>query len=323
VVKTTETVVEDRSLPNSTYRPIGVYAEDEVGLGPRLTLSGGARLDVIEVNSETTFKTYLPVTDQVLWPATNDRDLSWSAQARLIGVMAPGWQAYANVARSFRSPGLEERYLYVDLGNLVKVGDPKLNSESGRYAEVGLSLTTGCVLWKAQAFRNRIDNLVIDVPATFEGRAALQKTNAGSALFLGAESELSVSPWPWLLLSGDLAWVRGRDQKADQNLPGIAPLNGHLAVQLGRLERAWGRAELEFAGKQDRVAPGESPTDGHQAMNLSGGYDGLRWGGRQHRLTVGLRNALDAHCRDHLATSRGFDLTAPGRSLHLTWTVEI
>ncbi|MFA6111546.1 MAG: TonB-dependent receptor [Candidatus Latescibacterota bacterium] len=323
VVKTTETVVEDRSFPNSTYRPIGIYAEDEVAIEPRLTLSGGARVDVIEVSSATTYRTYLPVTDQVLWPATDDRDLSWSAQARLTAILAPGWQAYANLARSFRSPGIEERYLYVDLGNLVKVGDPRLNSESGRYAEIGLSLTTDRVLWKAQAFRNRIDDLVIDVPATFEGRAALQKTNAGSALFVGAESELSVSPRPGLLLSGDLAYVRGRDEKADRNLPGIAPLNGHLTAQVGRPEGTWGRAELELAGKQDRVAPGESPTDGHRTVNLSAGYGGLRWGGMQHRFTVGLRNALDAHYRDHLATSRGFDLTAPGRSLHTAWTVEM
>jgi hypothetical protein len=48
----------------------------------------------------------------------------------------------------------------------------------------------------------------------------------------------------------------------------------------------------------------------------------LATGALRHRLIVGLKNALDAAYRDHLATSRGFPLDAPGRSLFLNWSVE-
>lgn len=322
VTRATQTVVVDRSLPNSTFRPIGVYAEDEVALSPGWTWTGGARLDVINVNSHLTYLTYEPVTTKVLWPAEHDRDLSWCAQSRLTRTLRPGVQVYANLASSFRSPGLEERFLYVDLGNLVRIGDPRLNSERGRYAELGTSLTRGRWLAKAQLFRNRITDMVIEKPDTLDGRPALRKANAGTALLRGGEAQLDWAPARNLLLSGDVSYVRGRDTGKDQDLPGIAPLAGHASLQVGRAAAWWGRAGLELAGRQDHVAPGEAATAGHHALDLSMGHGGWRWAGHSQRLTLGVRNALDARYHDHLATSRGFDLTAPGRSLYAVWASE-
>jgi hemoglobin/transferrin/lactoferrin receptor protein len=323
LVETVESRTEDRSLPSSVYRPIGLYAEDEFHPCAAMTLDLGARIDLIHIDSEKTYKSYVPLTDEVLWTASSDRDLSWSAQSRATFALVPGWNAHANLCKSFRSPGLEERYLYVDLGDLVRIGDPGLDSEDGFFLETGISARTSRLLWNAQAFLNRIKNLVVERSAAFEGRRALEKANAGVALFAGFESDLSFSVSQSLLAAADLAYVRGRDEKKHEDLPAIEPLNGRLSIRAGGYQRLWGGAELEFSARQGKVAPGESPTDGHYTLNLSVGYGGLRTGGFHHRLAAGLKNALDADYRDHLTTSRGFALKAPGRNVYASWSTEL
>jgi hemoglobin/transferrin/lactoferrin receptor protein len=321
LIKTIESISADRPLPESTYTPFGLYAEDEFHPMQTLTINAGARIDLIRVENERTFRTYTPPTDQILWEATDDTDLSWSAQLRLTYAMTPTLNAYFNLARSFRSPGLEERYLYVDLGSLVRIGDPALDSESGAFFESGASLQTDRLLLNGQLFYNRIKNLVIETPSTFEGRNALLKTNAGDALFIGFESDLAFTLHPRLLLAADIAYVRGTDEKEDSNLPAVAPLTSHLSLRYGG--PLWCQAELEMVASQNRVASGELPTDAHRTLDLTAGYNRLRTGDLRHRITIGLKNPLDARYRDHLATSRGFELNSPGRSLFLNWALEM
>ncbi|MEW6751005.1 MAG: TonB-dependent receptor [Candidatus Latescibacterota bacterium] len=304
VVHTVETETVDRSLPHSTYRPVGIFAEDEVALARRLILTAGARLDVIRVRSERTFLTYEPPTDQVLWEPSRDTDLSWSGQVRATGALSPAARVHLTLARSFRSPGLEERFLYVDLGNTVQVGDPALDSEDGYFAEAGLCAYSARFRGECQVYYNRIAQLVVDEPATFEGRPALRKANAGKARFAGYEAALAWTAWSRLLLAGDVAHVRATDLQTKQPIRGIAPLAGHLAARYGN--RTWARLGLELVADQERVAPGEAPTPGHRTAEASVGHDRLRTGGLQHRLAVGVRNLFDAEYRDHLATSRGF-----------------
>jgi hemoglobin/transferrin/lactoferrin receptor protein len=322
VVRAVESLGEDRSLPRSTYAPLGLYAEDEFRLSSRLTLNSGARLDLIRVRSQRTFKSYLPPTDEVLWEAQGNLDWSWSAQARASYVLSPRWDAHLNLARSFRSPGLEERYLYVDLGDVVVVGDPDLDSERGFFAEAGLQARSGFLSWKGQVFYNRIAGMVIEVPATYEDRPARRKANAGLAVLAGGESQLVLAPHPRLLAEAQVSYVRGRDARQRQPLPAMAPLRGRLSLQWGRSQGLLGRAALDLVARQGQVAPGELPTGGHAALELGGEWGGLRTGGFRHRLALGLRNALDAGYRDHLTRSRGFELKAPGRSFFFNWSAE-
>jgi len=323
IVETVESVSEDRSLPASTYRPVGLYLEDEFKPAEALTLNAGIRFDVIHSENERTYLTYVPPTDEVLWKATDDMDVSWSAQTRATYAFSPHWSAHLGVARSFRSPGLEERYLYVDLGHTVRIGDPALDSEDGFFLEGGLHAQTSRFRWTGQAFCNRIENLVIEAPATFEGRNAVQKENAGEALFVGFESELDAVLHPHLRASADVAYVRGTDQAADGDLPAIAPLNGHFSLRCEGSRGAWAEMVLNLTAEQSRVAPGEAPTDGYTTVDLGIGYEGRWQGCCKCRFTIGLKNAFAGQYRDHLATSRGFAMNAPGRSLSANWFAEL
>jgi hemoglobin/transferrin/lactoferrin receptor protein len=318
---TVTTVKEDRSLPNSTFRPLGAYLEDEFRPASNLRLNAGVRLDVIRVDSDQTFVSYRPSTDEVLWEASEDTDLALSAQFRSTWSLTERLDLYVNVARSFRSPGIEERFLYVDLGSLVRLGDPQLDSENGYFAESGISHRTDHLLWSAQIYYNRIENLVIETPAEFEGRPALRKCNAGVALLRGFEAQFACTPRGNVLLSADIAYVRGTDQRDHADLPSMPPLNGHLQARYGN--RLWCQAEIELVARQQDVAPGEEQTPGHTLLELSCGRSALHLAGAQHRIALGIRNILNEVYRDHLATSRGFPLNAPGRSLYLTWATEL
>lgn len=162
---------------------------------------------------------------------------------------------------------------------------------------------------------------MIEVPATFEGRPARRKANAGLAVFAGGESQLALALHPRLLAEAEVAYVRGMDAEQHQPLPAIAPLRGRLSLQWGHYQGLLGRAALDLVARQDRVAPGEGSTGGHAVLDLSGEWGGLQTGGFRHRLALGIKNALDAEYRDHLTTSRGFELKAPGRSLFFNWSV--
>ncbi len=320
LVTTNRVILEDRSLPNSTYRPLGGYIEHEFPPTPRLTLNSGLRLDVIQIDSETTYISYTPPSDRVLWHAETDRDYSFSAQFRATHRLRSHWKAHLNLARSFRSPGLEERFLYVDLGSLVRIGDPALDSENGYFVEGGLSARTSHLVWNGQAYVNRIRNMVIETPAEFEGRPARRKTNAGNALLLGGETDLAVVPHRDVLLTATAAYVRGTDTLEDDPLPAIPPFNARLAVRYG--QRAWYEAAWNWKSAQNRVAPGEQKTPGYRTLSLTAGRSGLRLGPVQHRFTLSVENLLDQTYSDHLATSRGFELNAPGRHFSMSWSTE-
>ncbi len=79
--------------------------------------------------------------NQVLyWSSYNAHDISWSGNAGFIYSLNEQTDITFNFARSFRSPSLEERYQYIDLGNLVKLGDPNLKPEKGYFFDLGLRI---------------------------------------------------------------------------------------------------------------------------------------------------------------------------------------
>jgi len=320
VLRTSTTAVEDRSLPNSAFLPFGLYLEDELALSARAALVAGVRIDRIRITGEKTYVTYVPATEAVLWDAATETDYSLSGQVRLSYRFGTHLEGYANLARSFRAPSLEERFLFVDLGSTVRWGDPALRSEDGLFAELGLSAQSDRLRATGQVFANRILDMVIERPALYEGRPALRKANAGEALLWGWEAGLGYTPRSDVLLSASAASVRGTDEKENTPLPAMPPLTGSLGARCGN--RRWLAADLELAAPQRRVAAGESTTGGHLTLGVSAGLERIAWGGAAHRLTAGVRNALDAAYRDHLATSRGTPLTAPGRSVFVTWSVE-
>ncbi len=227
------------------------------------------------------------------------------------------------LARSFRSPYLEERYQYIDLGSLVKVGDPNLKPERGAFADVGLRYWGDRFNVITSLFFNTIENMVAEEAGEYEGRAALLKTNIGSAELYGAELSLTMRLVNSIYVFGNAAYVHGADTYLDEPLPLIPPLNGRVGIR-APLSRFF---ECEFAarlfGSQDRIAAWEQETAGYTVFDFYLNSKMFTLSRLNSQLFFGLENIFDRSYRDHLSTNRGSIAIEPGRNISLRWRVGI
>jgi len=125
--------IKDTPVPESWQRPAGIFAEDAFEPGKRTKITLGGRIDQIHTENKKAYMTYQPPSDVLLWDERRDNDVSWSFVAGGIHTITEGIDLNLTVARSFRSPTLEERYLYADLGGKLTVGDPEIDPEKGTF----------------------------------------------------------------------------------------------------------------------------------------------------------------------------------------------
>jgi outer membrane receptor protein involved in Fe transport len=334
VKQTINKVIGEKPLPNASYRSMGFYGQDEVRIfSNRLLLTLGGRLDQINVENEQVLnplyeitngvRTDSPATQVVLWRATKAHDRSWSGNIGIVLNASKSLNFTFTAAKSFRSPYLEERYLYVDLGNLIKIGDPDLKPEKGVFFDLGARYFRPNFSFSANVFINNLDDLLVDAPATFEGRPALKKTNVGQARLYGFDLRSDFQPFSALGFYASAAYVHGEDTFTNTPLPLIPPLNGRLGIQssIGRY------LSLEVAAvlfdDQDRIAQGEFYTPGYKYFNAYASISPITLAGMRSGLYFGIENMLNRSYRNHLATNRGTITAEPGRNFSVLWEIEI
>ncbi|MCF7886235.1 MAG: TonB-dependent receptor [Candidatus Marinimicrobia bacterium] len=313
----------DKPLPDAKYRPLGFFAEDEYKLNQKTTLNFGARVDQIHIQNEKSYMTIKPSSDSIRWEASEDTDYSFSLQSGLVHSLNSQLDLNFLVARSFRSPSLEERYQYIDLGSIVKLGDPQLDSESSWFFESGINYTTPNINWSANTFLNLTRNLVIEKTGTYEGKSALIKTNAGKARLYGFDTRVN-----WLVtnnfqLTGSLAYTRGYDTEKEQSLPSIPPLHLNFSGHYNFGDHVWGEILFKGTARQNNVAPGESETPGYGIINIKTGINNIDFLTVNNNFTIGIKNLFDKKYKRHLTRSRGFELYEPGRSYFVNWNINL
>ena len=313
--------IEDTPVPDSTQRPIGVFAEDSFALNDRLKLSIGGRVDQIHTENDPSYLTDSPASDVLIWDSYDDDDLSWSLVAGGVYNLTEKIDLNLSVARSFRSPTIEERYFYGDLGGVVTVGDPELDSENGTFVEAGTDIKLGAVKLNGQAFINIIDDMVIRQPGgDLNGTPVDYKyVNAGKAQLTGFELAADWIAHESLLLSADISYVRGTDEEADTDLPSMPPLRSRVGARWNFGKAYWIEPVATFVANQDKVAPGEEETAGWGRLDIAAGRTVLKTGAVSHDLVIGVRNITDKLYRDHMTVSRGYDVFGMGRSVYVTW----
>ena len=187
--------VGEKPLPEASFTSIGAFAQDDINLNKKIKLSIGGRIDRIYVsNSEISNPVYVIVNgvknnspkNQVLyWKAYNAHDISWSGNIGFIYSVNDQTDITFNFARSFRSPSLEERYQYIDLGSLVRLGNPNLKPEKGYFFDLGFGVWDKIISMKWNVYLNLLNDLVSEIPGTYENHQALIKTNIGKARIYG------------------------------------------------------------------------------------------------------------------------------------------
>lgn len=324
-VSFTELITGDTPIPDSKYSSVGLYVNDETSFNnERIYINVGGRIDGIFVSNEESVNPLYTITNgvvnnnpanqEILWEASEVSDLSWSFNAGLNYKLAEELNLSGNISTSFRSPSLEERYQYIDLGNIVRVGNPDLNSELGYFLSASLKYWGEDLNMSAEFFANFLSDLVTEIPGTFEERPALIKTNIGKATLMGFDLQTDYNLLPFLTLYGNASYVYGEDMGDNSSLPQIPPFNGIIGIKYLAGEQFSFNLNTVLFAQQNRNAAGELKTPGYAVLNFYSDVTNLNINALSISFAAGIENIFDKSYRDHLSTSRGSYISEPGRN---------
>jgi hemoglobin/transferrin/lactoferrin receptor protein len=301
-------VRRDCSVPDSRQTSWGAYAEDDWKLGESLTLNLGARLDQIKTENDACNS----------FAAGDQDDTGWNLHAGLTWRQASHWSHTLLAASSYRAADILERFKLIELGGGQQLmGNPQLEPETSFFLEYGLHYFSKSMTADLRLFSNTIYDYISEKRVS---PSLLMMHNVGRANIYGAELEGRKKLAKGWLFFASLAALQGRDESADEALPGIAPVSGRAgaAWRKGRLA---GRFDARWALEQDQAPSGVPPVGGYVTLGAALQYR-LALDGVTHKLLITADNILDRQYENYLAHSRGIRLLEPGLSLALTYTME-
>lgn len=341
LVKTFDIVRGEKPIPDSRFGSLGLFVQDEISLfNDKLSLTLGGRLDRIQVNSvQGVDPLYLIVNGEKRDPVPGQRVIfeersagawSWSAHASAMYHLSRKLDLVSTIGRSFRSPSLEERYKYIDLGSKVRLGDPELDSEKGLFGDLGLRYWMQGFNVNAAGFVHFLNNMIVEIPGEFVYRLtagegvgitdtlpALVNTNVDRALLYGSEVSFNLSVTNEFVIIGQVAFVRGMNLTTEGNLPLIPPLNTTLGARYHISGSFVGEWNTRYFARQDRVVTGESITDAYFVSDVSLYTLPKQFGPASFQIFSGVDNIFNKSYTNHLATNRGMVVAEPGRNVFL------
>jgi hemoglobin/transferrin/lactoferrin receptor protein len=341
VVKTNNLVRGETPIPESSFTSAGIFVQDERKMADdRLTLIVGGRMDGIKVKNEqgvdidylitNGVRNDTPPNQRITFDKGSSSSISWSANAGVLYNLLKDTDLSLNFARSFRAPSLEELFKYIDLGNYVRLGNTNLKPESGYSTDLGLRIWKTKFNFQADVFANRILNMIVETPGEFiytlntgasEGLTdtlpALVNTNVSRAFLYGFDFGFQYNFYSDFVVFGTGSFVRGKDTRADTDLPQIPPLSGRLGIRF--TYDKIGSAEMIIAGatRQDKIAEGEKETGGFTRFDLSLSSTAISLGSTKLQVFAGIDNITDRSYTSHLSTNRGNISVEPGRNIYL------
>ena len=221
-----------------------------------------------------------------------------------------------NVSRSFRSPALEERYQYIDLGSSIRLGNPDLAPEKGFFADLGFRVWRDNMTFTGNVFYNHFEDLVAEIPGTYENKPAFIKTNIGKARLYGYDVDFMYNFYRSFVAYGSLSYVRGEDTQNGVNLPQIAPLNARAGFRFPVYSYVNLDLNASLYNKQENTSPGETDTPGYGVFNASVSSMPFKFQYAVVQLFAGVENIFDKEYRNHLSSNRGLITIEPGRNFY-------
>lgn len=327
LVKTIYKTIYEKPIPDASFSNAGLYIQDEISLLENFGLTIGGRYDFIWLENNEILNPLYEINDGVInnnpagqkvqWTSESAQNKSYVFNIGLLYSFNSNTNISFNAARSFRSPSLEERYQYIDLGSVIRVGNPKLESEQGYFFDIGFRLFPNDINITSSVFINSLKDLVTEEPGIYDGRNALIKTNIGEALLYGFEYSIKYFFTESFNIYNNLSFVQGINKKDNSNLPQIPPLNGLLGVEFVPVN--WLNVDFSIVvfDAQNKVAVGEKTTPGYLTLNFDLNFPEIKIGNIICKLATGIENILDKDYRNHLSTNRGLIISEPGRNFYL------
>ena len=337
VIAVNNIVIGEIPIPESWYRSAGMFIQDETRfLNDRAKLTLGGRLDLIHVeNDEVMDPLYRivngtrndnPPNQRLTFNAENITDISWSTDIGLLYSLTNDADLTLTASRSFRSPSLDERFKYIDLGATVRLGDPGLKPEHGYFFDLGAKIWKDNFHLTANTFLNIMTNLIVEMPgeASFPLVAfpdssvtipALINSNVDEAMLYGFDMSAQYNFYKTLVLFGSVPYVRGTDTQNDIDLPMIPPLNSRTGIRYKHPKWFGAEFSVNMAADQNRITEGETATKGYSRYDLVAFTEPLELAFLKLTFTAGVENITNRAYVNHLATNRGFVRFEPGRNV--------
>jgi hemoglobin/transferrin/lactoferrin receptor protein len=328
IVKTGTTIkiTADSPVPNSKYLSAGVFAQNESRLVEnKLVVTVGGRFDLIKVTNDEVqnpayiitngITTYPPANPLASFSAGKYNDQSWSGNIGLLFPLTKSIELTLNLAHAFRSPVLEERFQYINLGGNIYLGNPNLKSERGNFIDAGFRIWNDDISLKSNIFYNSFNNLVIDKPIIVD--SLYQKDNVGKARLYGFDLGMEYNLFSNMIFYASASFVRGEDTESKTDLPQIPPFNGRIGFKISMLKYVSVEIASTFFAKQNKVAFGETKTPGYVLFDLYLSSMPFDFDFMNFKLFTGVENLLNQEYRNHLSTNRGSIQSEPGRNFFI------
>ncbi|MEE7547434.1 TonB-dependent receptor, partial [Xanthomonas sp. Kuri4-1] len=300
-------VGEESFVPQTNTRSVGVFGVARNTWGA-FQADFGARVDQVKYE-----------TDTGLSRDFHPGSVSLSGGFRL----NPNWRLTANLDHAERAPAEEE--LFADGPHIAtlsyEVGGTELKKEAANQAELGVNFQNDWVDAKVSAYYNRYNDFIYlaDTGGQWyfdeeDEYLPIRQWTQADAVFHGFEGEATfhlanndTGAWD-LHVFGDT--VRARLQDGG-NLPRIAP--SRYGAQLRWETSAW-RASLGATryNKQDKVAAGETPTDGYTMVDAHLAYH-VDAGATAWEVFLDGNNLTNQDARVHTSFLKD-DVMLPGRN---------
>jgi len=296
---------------NSTYDLLGVYAQDELAITDRLTVTLGGRYAYAHAKSEA-------VKD----PTTGGR---MSVNEHWDTVIGSGRVSYfvdenehinlfGGVSQGYRAPNLSDlTRLDTARTNEIETASPNVQPEYFLTYEVGAKAKYDNVAAQAAYFITDIKDMIVRTPtgSIIGGDNEVTKKNAGDGYVHGVELEARYRFRPQWTTFGNFTWMYGEVSTyptsapvtATEPLDRIMPPTGQIGLRWDHPdERFWLETVCTIAGDADqlstrdksdtqRIPPGGTP--GYFTFDLRGGWrirDGIEaWAGLENLTNTAYR----------------------------------
>jgi iron complex outermembrane recepter protein len=303
-----QAVGEESFVPRTDTQALGVFAVAKNTWGA-FDADFGARLDQVEYDTATG-----------LSPDFKPLSVSLSGGWRI----NEQWRLTANLDHAERAPAEEE--LFADGPHIAtlsyEIGGNDLKKEQANQAELGLQYRNAWVDAKVSAYYNRYNDFIylVDTGNQWyfdeeDEYLPIRQWSQADAIFHGFEGEATFhllesdrgGDWD-VRVFGDTVRARLVD---GGDLPRIAP--GRFGAQLHWHGDAW-RASLGATRtlKQDKVAAGETPTDGYTFVDAHLAYH-VDAGSTAWEMFVDGNNLTNQDARVHTSFLKD-DVMLPGRN---------
>ena len=266
---------------DASYDMLGIYVQDEIKVGKKLTIIPGARWTWAQADTGTIDPDSTDAT--VLNGFTEDFDaLTFSLRANYAATQ--NWNIFTGISQGFRAPNLSD-YTSFDIARSGEQETPTTDLSPEQYLsfEIGTKFTlpdTGLDFYAAY-YHTWIDDQIVRYPTggTIDGSPEVKRANSGDGYVQGVELGLSWNFSPGWTAFGDFTWSEGEVGQYNGKHIGvypvtrIQPITAHLGVRWNSTDsKWWTEGVVTLARHQDRLSLGDIGDTQRIPPGGTGGY---------------------------------------------------